>query len=56
MVVADNLQGSADIIDALSLVKKLISCSQLAHDLLGDVQFSFHRASLGQIWPIGQRP
>lgn len=56
MVVADNLQGSADISDTLSLVKKLISCSQLADDLFGAVQFSFHRASLGQIWPIEKRP
>ena len=49
-----NLQGSADVGDALTLVKKLISRSQLADDLLGAVAFAFHGASPGQVWPIGK--
>jgi hypothetical protein len=40
--------------DALTLVKKLISRSQLSDDLLGAVAFAFHGASPGQVWPIGK--
>jgi hypothetical protein len=49
-----NLQGSADVGDALTLVKKLISRSQLADDLFGAVALAFHGASPGQVWPIGK--
>ena len=44
-----NLQGSADVGNALTLVKKLISSSQLADDSLGTVAFVFYGASSGQV-------
>jgi len=42
-----NLQGWADVGDAQTLIKKLISCYQLADDLLGTVAYAFHGASPG---------
>ena len=52
--VQKNQTTSADVGDALTLVKKLISRSQLADDLLGAVAFAFHGASPGQVWPVGK--
>jgi hypothetical protein len=49
-----NLQGSTYVSDALTLIKKLISSSQLADDLLGAVAFAFHGTSPGQVRPIGK--
>jgi hypothetical protein len=49
-----SLQGSTYVSDALALIKKLISISQLADDLLGAVAFAFHGTSPGQVWPIGK--
>jgi hypothetical protein len=56
------LEDSADARDALTLVKKLISLSQLADDLYsfgeafgyGALAFAFHGASVGKVWPIGK--
>jgi hypothetical protein len=52
--VQKNQTTSADVGDALTLVKKLISRSQLADDLLVAVAFAFHGASPGQAWPVGK--
>jgi hypothetical protein len=48
------LQGSTYVSNALTLIKKLISSSQLADDLLRAVTFALHGASPGQVWPIGK--
>jgi hypothetical protein len=49
-----NLQGSADVSEALSLFKKELSGAELADDLLGAVAFAFNGASRGQVWPLGK--
>jgi hypothetical protein len=46
-----NLEDAADIGDGLALGDQLISCFELADDLLGCVESSFHGAVPSLVWP-----
>jgi hypothetical protein len=53
-VAAETFRARQNVGNALTLVKKLTSSSQLEDELLRTVAFVFLRASPGQYWLMGK--